>query len=147
MSSETQRPIYSEAFFEFLSDSEGLTIDDLRTELNAIGVDTDDLIKRISQIVKESSTERRLAWLTKAKNKRAEIERKIHSMIVSGNVKDVDLKNRIKDILEGRRGHAAFQHAEAYFRKAENLNERDLESLMNDLEQLNLLEEVEEEQE
>jgi hypothetical protein len=144
MNNEAHKKKFSVAFFEFISDPDGLTLDELRTDLTDLSIDTEKLEKRISAVIKKCSAERRLAWQQNAKNKREAIEKILASMIASGKDRNEDLRNRIKGVLEGRHGQKAFQHAEAYFRKVDSLSERDLASLLDDLEQLILLEEVKE---
>jgi hypothetical protein len=143
MGNDTDKKHFSEAFFNFVSDPDGLSAEELRAELINLSIDPDKLENRIKAIVIEGSAERRLSWLRKAKIKREEIEKKFESIRTSGKEMNTDLKNRIKDILEGRHGQAAFTHAEAYFRKGEDLSEQDLASLINDLEILIHLEESE----
>jgi len=50
-----------------------------------------------------------------------------------------DLKTKIDSILTGNFGKEAAAYAEAYFRKRDSMTEKDLESLIEDLEDLNLL--------
>ena len=50
-----------------------------------------------------------------------------------------DLKSKITDILAGSYGQGALSYAETFFRKKDALTIKDLESLIEDLEDLNLL--------
>lgn len=133
------RKSFIECFFNFLSDPENLTQEEIRSELKNQGIDTDKLEKRVEEIVRKGSEERRLAWLKKARKRRAEIEKILDSKQIAAGSKD--LKNKIKEILEGRYGQAAFSFAESYFRKKESLSEEDLKSLIEDIERLELLKE------
>ena len=131
---------FIESLTDFLSDPTGLSQEDIVAELQEQAIDTDELEKRVMEIVKKGSEKRRLAWRERAKGRRAEVERILDSKhIVIGAS---DLKNKIMEILQGTYGPEALSHAEAYFRKKEKVSEKDLESLIEDLEALNLLEEA-----
>jgi hypothetical protein len=145
MKNERNHKDFAECFYQFMSDPENLTQEELRAELIDLGIDTDQLEKRITEIVKKGSAERRLAWLRRAKLRRGEIEKKLDSMQIGGVA--VDLKNKIKKILEGSHGQVALSMVEAYFRKIDSLSEKDLKSMIEDIERLNLLEELSEKEE
>jgi ABC-type phosphate transport system auxiliary subunit len=140
MKNERNHKDFTECFYEFMSDPENLTQDELRAELTDMGIYTDKLEKRITEIVKKGSAERRLAWLRRARERRGEIEKKLDSMQLAGI--SVDLKNKIKKILAGSHGQVALSIVEAYFRKIDSLSEKDLKSMIEDIERLNYLEEI-----
>jgi len=82
----------------------------------------------------------RLAWQRKARERREEIEKILESNRPFKMPQN--LITKIKEILEGSYGQGALSYAEAYFRKKESLSEKDLESLIEDLDHLNLLDEL-----
>jgi post-segregation antitoxin (ccd killing protein) len=131
---------FLECLSDFLGDPEGLTDDELLTELKEQGIDVKQLEKRVKEIVREQSKERRLAWLRNTREKRAHLEKILDSKQIAGAF---DIKGKIKEILKGSYGKEAFSFAEAYFRKKETLSEKDLQTLLEDMEHLNLLEELE----
>ena len=135
---------FIESLTDFLGDPNGLSQEDIISELQEQGIDTDGLEKRVMEIVKKGSEKRRMAWREQAKEKRAEIEK----ILVSKRIVSVatDLKNKIIEILQGDYGQDALSHAEAYFHKKGTLSDKDLESLIEDLEDLQLLEKADKEE-
>jgi len=131
---------FMESLCEFLSESDDLTQEDLLKELKEEGVDTLELQQRATEIVKRESAKRRLAWRDRAKERRLRIEKTLESGEIFPQASN--LVNQIKNVLRGSYGEKALSYAEAYFRKKKDLSERDLESLIKDLNDLNLLEEL-----
>ncbi len=126
-----------QSFYNFLENTDGLTNDDLIAELKEQGIDTAKLENRVTEVVKKASEKRRLAWRDSARQKRSEIEKFLeHKETVFGIT---DLKRKITDILTGNYGQGALSYAETFFRKKDAITEKDLESLVEDLEDLNLL--------
>ena len=126
-----------QSFYNFLEDTEGLTDEDLIVELKEQGVDVSMLEKRVAEVVKRGSEKRRLAWRESARKKRSEIEKLLERREATSGM--TDLKRKISDILAGSYGQGALSYAGTYFRKKDALTEKDLESLIEDLEDLNLL--------
>jgi hypothetical protein len=138
MKDERKRKRFMECLSDFMSDSENLTQEELLSEMEEEGIDTVRLESRVAEIVRKGSAERRLAWLSRAREKREEIEKILESKEFTKGAQS--LKNRVKEILKGSYGQAALSYAEAYFRKKESFSEKDLEGLIEDLEHLDLLE-------
>jgi hypothetical protein len=137
MKGSTGRKSFTECFSDFLGDPEGLTQEELDTELEAQGINLLILENRVAEIVKKGSEERRLSWRNRAVEKRAKIESLLSSkrLVIEG----ANLKDRIIEILGGGYGQEALSYAETYFRKRDSFSEKDLESLIEDLKDLNLL--------
>jgi len=130
---------FIECLSVFMSDSTGLAQEEIMAELQEEGVDTAELERRVTEIVKKDSANRRLAWRDRAKEKRTEIEKILESK--QNAIGASNLRDKIMEILRGSYGHDASAYAEAYFHKKEFLSENDLRGLIEDLEDLNLLEE------
>ena len=130
---------FSTSLYDFMADTEGLTKEDIISELEVRGVDAKSLGNKISEIVNRCSEERRLAWRVNAKQKRTEMEDLFKSN--KGTPSFANLKQKMLDILSGGYGIEASSYAEAYFRNKGDLSEDDIASLIEDLENLNLLEE------
>jgi hypothetical protein len=128
------------SFCEFIAEPEGLSREELAAELEDYGINVASLQKRVSEIARKGSEERRLAWRNHALQKRIKIEKNFESKRIK--IGADNLKKKIKEILEGSYGQEALSYAETYFRKMDNLSEEDLESLIEDLEDLNLLEKL-----
>ena len=131
---------FIDSYFDFMADPDGLTREDLLALLTEQGVDVGQLEKKVADVVIKGSSERRLSWLTQARERRAEIEKKLNSKEFS--ITAISLKNKIKEILEGHYGQNALSYAEAYFRKKEAISQKDLETLLEDLNDLNYLENI-----
>jgi hypothetical protein len=130
---------FIECLTDFMSDSEGLTQEEIATELEELGIDTAELSAAAQEIAKRGSAARRLAWRDRAKDRRGEIEELLKSKQIGRTA--LALKDKVREILMGSYGQGALSYAEAYFRKRDSFSENDLESLIEDLEDLNLLEE------
>ena len=128
-----------QSFYNFVEDTEGLTDEDLAAELKEQGIDVSVLKMRVSEVVKRGSEKRRLAWRESARKKRSEIEKLLERRETASI--PTNLRTKIQDILNGNYGQGALSYAETYFRKMDTLTEKDLESLVEDLEDLNLLDE------
>ncbi len=139
------RKSFMECFCDFMSDPENLPQEEVRAELKDLVVNTDQLEMMVAEIAKIGSQKRRLVWLKNAREKRTKIKKIFESKKIAGGSQN--LKTKIKEILKGSYGEVAQSYAEAYFRKLESLSEKDLESLAEDMENLNLLEDLNKEEE
>ena len=140
MSPKTDEPKKSflGCFSDFISDPSGLAPEDIEETLIQEGVDVSALDQRVRNVVREASKRRRLAWRDRAREKREKIERLLESKGVAAAA--TGLREKVMGILAGDYGQAAFSYAETYFHKKEACSEDDLESLIEDLEDLRLLE-------
>jgi len=134
---------FIESFCDFMAEPEGLTMEDLVDELEDHSIDVASLQKRVAEVVMKGSEKRRLVWRNRARQRRTRIEKMLESkqIVMGAN----NLKKKIKEILKGTYGQESLSYAEAYFRKRETLSEKDLESLIEDLEDLNLLDKLSDE--
>lgn len=128
------------SFFNFMGDTEGLAEEDIVSALNDHNIDVPNLKLRVAEVVKKGSEKRRMAWRETAQKERSRIEKLFKSKSIT---MPTNLKEKIESILAGNFGHQASEYAEAYFRKKEAFTEKDMESLIEDLEDLDLLEESE----
>lgn len=128
-----------EGFYNFLEDTEGLTEEDMVSVLKEHGIDASDLKMRVAEVVERGSEKRRMVWRESAQLKRSEIEKLLERR--ESVSMPADLKSKIRGILAGSFGQEALAYAEAYFRKKDTLTEKDLKSLIEDLEDLDLLDE------
>ncbi len=129
---------FLECFSDFMSDPEGLSPEDIEEALRQEGVDVSALEQRVREIVREGSAKRRLSWRDRAREKRVKIERLLESKGIAAAA--TGLREKVMRILAGDYGPGALSYAETYFRKKESCSEDDLESLIEDLEDLQLLE-------
>ena len=91
---------FIECLTDFMSDSEGLTQEEIATELEELGIDTAELATAADEIAKRGSAARRLAWRDRAKDRRAEIEELLKSKQI-GRTAGVFRKDQIYSGLIG----------------------------------------------
>lgn len=147
MSPKTDEPKKSflDCFSDFMSDTSGLAPEDIEEALKQEGVDVSSLEERVEKLVREESKKRRLSWRDRAREKREKIERLLQSKGII--TKAAGLRDKVMGILSGDYGPEALSYAETYFRKKEACSEDDLESLIEDLEDLELLDKFSEPEE
>lgn len=126
------------SFYNFIADTEGLSEEDIASVLKEHNIDVSSLKMRVAEVVKKGSEKRRLAWRFTAQAERSKIKKLLDRKKIS---MPTSIRTKIEDILDGIFGQQASEYAEAYFRKKEALTEKDMESLIEDLEDLDLLDE------
>jgi hypothetical protein len=147
MSPKTDEPKKSflDCFTDFVSDPAGLEPEDIQEALKLEGVDVLSLENRVERLVREESSRRRLSWRDRAREKREKIERLFEPKGIAAAT--AGLREKVMGILAGDYGPGALSYAETYFRKKESYSEDDLESLIEDLEDLQLLENLSDQEE
>lgn len=133
----TKKKSFLDSLYNFVSDHEGLSQAEIGSVLENLGVDTNQLQAKVSEVIEKGSKARRLSWLDRARQRQVDIETILKTkapMIDASN-----LKEKVKEILAGSYGNQAQSYAEAYFRKKEELKDEDLQSLLEDLEDLDML--------
>jgi len=139
MPKNTGRKGFMECFTNFMSDSEGLSKDDLMAELKEQKIDVSQLETNVAEVVKHGSEEMRLSWRQRANQRRREIEKLIELSKTIPKAA-INAKDKITEFIKDSYGLGAFNHAEAYFRNKGTLSESDIKNLFEDLEQLASLE-------
>lgn len=140
MPKNVQKKGFMECLSSFMSDSEGLTTEDLLNELKEQGIDDGHLKIGVAELVKRGSEEWRLGWRKNARQRAEEIK-KILDLTQTLPDAAADLKGRISGFIRNAYGQGALKQAEAYFRNQSTLSEKDLMGLFEDLEQLESLKE------
>lgn len=138
MVSDTKKKAFIECFSNFMSDSEGLSQEDLATELKEQKMDVNQLKVDVAEIVKRGSEERRLGWRRRARQKMEEIE-KLFGITRTIPNEGMNVKDKITEIIKDIYGPEVLKHAEAYFRNKGALSETDIINLFEDLDQLHAL--------
>lgn len=139
MPSDMEKKGFIECLSNFMSDSEGLSQEDLVAELKEQEIDVSQLKITVAEIVKRGSEEMRLGWRRRARKRMGEIEKFFE---ITQSIPDVaiNMKDKIVEFVKNTYGPGALNHAEAYFRNKGELSERDIMNLFEDLEQLESLE-------
>jgi hypothetical protein len=123
----------------FMGDPEGLSQEDLVTELKEQQIDISQLKVDVEEIVKRGSEEMRLGWRRRAKQRMGEIK-KLFEIAKSIPDTAISIKDKIGNLIKDTYGPGARDYAEAYFRNKGALSEQDIINLFEDLEQLESLE-------
>ena len=138
LKADEPKKTFLDCFSDFMSDPSGLAPEDIEEALKQEGVDVPALEQRVRVLVLEASKKRRLSWRDRAREKREKIECLLQSKGIAAAA--TGLREKVMGILAGDYGQGALSYAETYFRKKEAYSEEDLESLIEDLEDLELLE-------
>lgn len=125
----------------FLTSEDNRTMDEVREDLKAEGIDPDRVIERGRKLVAKKLDERRLNWQAKAREERL-AALKSTEKVQAAPMGRGELQEKIKAILSGTRGRQTQQFAQAYFRKLEQVTEKDMQGLLEDLERLRMLEKL-----
>ncbi len=140
---EEKSPRTPSEFLDKLSEFFGATgedsLDELRDRLRAEGVDPDTLIARVRELVGTRSRTIQLQWQAKARQERLEASERLKGLTASLAGTREQVLDRIRGLLAG--GPAAQQaQLQAYFRNFEGMSDRDLASVLEDLERVKRLE-------
>lgn len=133
----TEKKSFLDSLYNFVSDHEGLSQAEIVSELENQGVATNQLQTRVSEVIEKGSKARRLSWLDRARQRQADIETRLKAKAPIFDASN--LKAKVQEILSGSYGSQAQRYAEAYFRKKDELTDEDLQSLLEDLEDLDIL--------
>jgi 2-succinyl-5-enolpyruvyl-6-hydroxy-3-cyclohexene-1-carboxylate synthase len=130
----------------FLTSEDNRTMDEVREDLKAEGIDPDRVIERGRKLVAKKLDERRLSWQAKAREERLSVLKNTEKVEVAP-IGGEGLKEKVKTMLSGMHGRQTQQFAQAYFRKLEQVTEKDMQSFLEDLERLKMLEKLSNEEE
>lgn len=114
-------------------DVTNLPADQIQSYLKSEGIDTTHLVHNVRQRIAKLKAERELA---DAREKRKSFISELHATV--GSMYQPSLKDKIREMIE-RLTQGSPDLAAVYFRKFEETNESDLESLLEDL---NILEKM-----
>lgn len=125
---------------DFLTNIEGLSQEELKEELRVEGINPDELISKVNQLVKSKLKEAKGAWKEKAHIKREALLKQMK--LAKYNIPESlsELKEKIKEMLSGAYGGKIQNYAQAYFRNLEEITEEDLKTFYEDLMKLKFLE-------
>ncbi|MDM8555831.1 hypothetical protein QUF75_13955 [Desulfococcaceae bacterium HSG7] len=128
---------FSECFSDFICESNDLTHEVMIKELTDDGIKTAALLERVQWLVENNLEKNRLAWMNQAKARRLQIEKIIGlKKTISGAS---NLKNKVIEVIKESFGQDALYYAETYFQKKEYISEKDIVSLLEDILDLNIL--------
>jgi predicted DNA-binding protein YlxM (UPF0122 family) len=119
---------------EFLLNAPDRSIEELKEDVSAKGIDPDQLINRVQKLVNKHMT---LYRIKKAKEERENMLEKIKNILKEPTENREEILKNILPILEAKIGSQA---AQVCYRKLKSAEIEDLESLLEDIEKLELLE-------
>ncbi len=122
---------------EFLMERPEESVEDLRARLRDEGVDPDQAVARVRQLVDEKLKESRLAWRQKARQERSGLAEGLAGVHSFAQWTREQMLARAREIMAGTRGA---QPAYAHFRNFERMTDEDLRSLLEDFERTTELE-------
>lgn len=122
-----------------LTAREPRSIEELRLSVQSMGMDPDRLLVRAREQVIRAREATRLGWVARAQAMLPAIRQRLRERKVVVGLNRDQLIRRIRDAAQGVFGAPA-QELAASFRKFENLPDKDLASLVEDIEALRLLE-------
>ncbi len=129
---------------EFLGDSEGQDLSDLKNELREEGIDIDAFITKTKGLIAVKAAEAKRGWMMKAKIGRVAALDKMKECKPEIPKDASSLVEKIKEIAAGSKGG---ELAGAYFRKLKDMPYEDLKKLYEDYLKLQHLNEAEDEKE
>jgi len=125
---------------DFLTDFPKRTKEEVREDLLAKGIDLEQIIQKVQEIVKSNLEEHRLLLLKQAKQERLRILEKLEQIKpseTSGKLEE--LKDKVIKILSGQLRQEALAEVHIHFRNLESITENDLISLFDDIKDLEML--------
>jgi hypothetical protein len=114
---------------EFLGDSEGQDLSDLKSELREEGIDIDTFVTKVKDIIAVKSAEAKRSWIMEAKTGRASALEKMKECKPEIPEGVPALIEKIKQIITG--GESG-ELAGAYFRNLKDMPYEDLKKLYED---------------
>lgn len=131
---------YLDNLTDFLTNCEGLSKEELKEELRTEGIDPNELISKVNQLVETKLKEAKGAWREKAHVKREALLKQIEQAKYDVPKDLSEVKEKIKKMLSGTYGGKIQNYAQAYFRNLEEITEEDLRTFYEDLMKLKFLE-------
>lgn len=129
--------IFLDNLTEFLGDSEGQDLNDIKNELCEEGIDVDAFVTKVKGQITKKSAEAKRAWIAKAKAGQAAALKKMNEFILDIPKDAATLKEKIKQLIAGK------ELAGAYFRNYKDMPYEDLRKLYEDYMRLQQMKEDE----
>jgi len=122
---------------DFLTKTEGLSQEELKEELRDEGINPEELVSKVSLLIKSKLREAKGAWKKDAHEKRSALLKVMASASYDIPKSIPELKEKIKEMLMGLNDNKI--NAQAYFRNLDDIVEEDLKSFYEDLLKLKFL--------
>lgn len=135
---------FLQSLSEFLGDSEGQDLNDVKSELKEIGLDIDPFVLKIKGIIETKSTEAKREWMTEAKVGRAAALEEMKRCKLDIPEDTLTLIEKIKQIITGGESR---ELASVYFRNLKDMPYEDLKKLYEDYLKLQHLKKKKEDEE
>lgn len=122
----SEASIFLDNLSEFLGETEGQDLDDIKNELREEGIDVDAFVNKAKKVIAQKSSEAKRSWITKAKAGHAAALKKMDAIILDIPDNVAALREKIKQLVSGK------QPAGAYFRNYKDMPYDDLKKLYED---------------
>lgn len=136
----SESTVFLDNLSEFLGDSEGQDLNDIKNELREEGIDVDAFVTKVKGMIAKKSSEAKRDWITRAKAGQAAALKKMNEFILDVPEDAVALKEKIKQLITGK------ELAGAYFRNYKDMPYEDLRKLYEDYMRLQQMKEDDEDE-
>ncbi len=124
----SEAAVFLDNFTDFLGDTEGQNLVDIKNELREEGIDVDAFVSKVKGLIVAKSAEAKRSWLGKAQAGRTAALEEINSL-TKDIPRDISaLKDKIRQLLVGPSGKLAGTH----FRNYQNMTDEDIRGLYAD---------------
>ncbi len=126
---KSEGSVFLDNLSEFLGDSEGQEVDDIRTELREEGIDIAAFVTKVKGMIEAKTSEAKRSWITEAKAGRVVALAKMKKCKPDIPEDTATLIEKIKQII--KRGESG-ELAGAYFSNLKDMPYEDLKKLYED---------------
>lgn len=125
----SEAAVFLDNFTDFLGDTEGQNLMDIKNELREEGIDVDAFVSKVKGLIAAKSSEAKRSWIEKAEAGRIAALEEINAL--AKNVpKDISaLKEKIRQLLTGPESGKL---AGAHFRNYQSMTDEDIRGLYAD---------------
>lgn len=131
----SEASVFLDNLTEFLGETEGQDLKDIKDELREEGIDVDAFVAKVKGVIEQRSSEAKRSWITKAKAGHAAALEKMNKIVLDIPKDAEALRKKVRQLISGR------QPAGAYFRNYKDMPYDDLKKLYKDYMRLEHLKE------
>ncbi len=122
----SEASVFLDNLAEFLGETEGQDVKDIKDELREEGIDVDAFVAKVKGVIAQKSSEAKRSWITKAKAGHAAALEKLNEFIPDIPEDTAALKDKIRQLISSE------QLSGAYFRNFKEMPYEDLKKLYED---------------
>jgi DNA-directed RNA polymerase subunit F len=136
----SEASVFLDNLSEFLGETEGQDLNDIKNELREEGIDVDAFVSKVKGVIAQKSSEAKRSWIAKAKAGHAAALEKMNKIIFDIPDAAATLREKVRQLVSGKK------LAVAYFRNYKNMPYEDLRKLYEDYMKLEHLKENKEDE-